>query len=78
MVGEAAYDWQIVSDRLSWSPHAAAVLGIADRVLVMGEGKLRGNFVNEGLTQEKVLAAAIGQPTTDDGLRLSLHKNAGA
>ena len=41
------------------------VLGISDRVLVMGEGKLRGNFVNEGLTQEKVLAAAIGQPTTE-------------
>ena len=41
------------------------VLGISDRVLVMGEGKLRGNFVNEGLTQEKVLAAAIGQPSTE-------------
>ncbi len=41
------------------------VLGISDRVLVMGEGKLRGNFINEGLTQEKVLAAAIGQPVTE-------------
>jgi D-xylose transport system ATP-binding protein len=37
------------------------VLGVSDRVLVMGEGKLRGDFVNEGLTQEKLLAAAIGQ-----------------
>jgi D-xylose transport system ATP-binding protein len=36
------------------------VLGISDRVLVMGEGKLRGNFLNAGLSQEKVLAAAIG------------------
>jgi D-xylose transport system ATP-binding protein len=36
------------------------VLGISDRVLVIGEGKLRGDFVNEGLTQERVLAAAIG------------------
>jgi D-xylose transport system ATP-binding protein len=36
------------------------VLGIADRVLVIGEGKLRGNFPNVDLSQEKVLAAAIG------------------
>ena len=36
------------------------VLGISDRVLVMGEGKLRGNFPNVALSQEKVLAAAIG------------------
>jgi D-xylose transport system ATP-binding protein len=35
------------------------VLGVSDRVLVMGEGRLRGDFVNEGLTQERVLAAAI-------------------
>jgi len=35
------------------------VLGMADRVLVMGEGRLRGNFLNQGLTQEQVLAAAI-------------------
>lgn len=37
------------------------VLGISDRVLVIGEGELRGNFVNENLSQERVLAAAIGQ-----------------
>jgi D-xylose transport system ATP-binding protein len=37
------------------------VLGISDRVLVMGEGKLRGDFVNEGLTQEKVMTAALGK-----------------
>jgi D-xylose transport system ATP-binding protein len=30
-------------------------------VLVMGEGRLRGEFINEGLSQETVLAAAIGQ-----------------
>jgi D-xylose transport system ATP-binding protein len=27
----------------------------------MGEGKLRGDFVNQGLTQEQVLTAALGQ-----------------
>ncbi|MFC5463040.1 D-xylose ABC transporter ATP-binding protein [Massilia niabensis] len=37
------------------------VLGISDRVLVMGEGRLRGNFINDGLTQEQVLAAALDQ-----------------
>jgi len=36
------------------------ILGIADRVLVIGEGKLRGDFPNVDLSQEKVLAAAIG------------------
>jgi D-xylose transport system ATP-binding protein len=35
------------------------VLGVSDRVLVVGEGRLQGNFPNVGLTQEKVLAAAI-------------------
>jgi D-xylose transport system ATP-binding protein len=41
------------------------VLGISDRVLVIGEGKLRGNFVNEGLTQERVMAAAIGSEVAE-------------
>ena len=35
------------------------ILGMSDRVLVMGEGQLRGDFVNQGLTQERILAAAI-------------------
>jgi D-xylose transport system ATP-binding protein len=43
------------------SSELAEVLGVSDRVLVMGEGRLRGEFVNQGLTQEMVLAAAIGQ-----------------
>jgi D-xylose transport system ATP-binding protein len=43
------------------SSELAEVLGVSDRVLVMGEGKLRGDFANVGLTQEMVLAAAIGQ-----------------
>lgn len=37
------------------------VLGVSDRVLVIGEGKLRGNFINQDLTQEIVLAAALDQ-----------------
>ncbi|MBB4267957.1 xylose ABC transporter ATP-binding protein [Roseospira visakhapatnamensis] len=36
------------------------VLGISDRVLVIGDGEVRGDFVNDGtLTQEKILTAAL-------------------
>jgi D-xylose transport system ATP-binding protein len=35
------------------------VLGLSDRVLVIGEGELRGDFLNENLTQEDILTAAI-------------------
>ena len=44
------------------SSELAEVLGVSDRVLVIGEGQLRGNFVNQELTQEQVLAAALSQP----------------
>jgi D-xylose transport system ATP-binding protein len=53
------------------SSELAEVLGVSDRVLVMGEGKLRGEFINKDLTQEMVLAAALEQ-----GSRL--HGNATA
>jgi len=43
------------------SSELAEVLGISDRVLVIGEGKLRGDFVNDNLSQETVLAAALDQ-----------------
>lgn len=41
------------------------VLGISDRVLVMGEGHLRGDFPNTGLSQEQILAAALGKQARD-------------
>jgi len=43
------------------SSELSEVLGVSDRVLVIGEGRLRGEFVNQGLTQATVLAAALGQ-----------------
>ena len=43
------------------SSELAEVLGMSDRVLVIGEGKLRGDFVNQNLSQETILAAAINQ-----------------
>jgi D-xylose transport system ATP-binding protein len=41
------------------SSELAEVLGVSDRVLVMGEGQLRGDFINQDLTQETLLAAAL-------------------
>ncbi len=38
---------------------------MSDRVLVIGEGQLRGDFVNDGLTQEHILTAAIGAEPRD-------------
>ena len=35
------------------------VLGISDRVLVMHQGKLKANLINNGLTQEQVLETAL-------------------
>jgi D-xylose transport system ATP-binding protein len=45
------------------------VLGVSDRVLVIGEGKLRGNFINTDLTQEMVLAAALDQNANSSSLQ---------
>jgi D-xylose transport system ATP-binding protein len=39
------------------------ILGMSDRVLVMGEGQLRGDFINKNLTQERILAAALNADT---------------
>lgn len=36
------------------------VLGISDRVLVMHEGEIKGDFDNIGLTQETIMQCAIG------------------
>ncbi|MDG6402694.1 D-xylose ABC transporter ATP-binding protein, partial [Pseudomonas quasicaspiana] len=43
------------------SSELAEVLGVSDRVLVIGEGQLRGDFINHNLTQEQLLAAALSQ-----------------
>ena len=38
------------------------VLGLSDRVLVMADGRIRGDFINDGLRQEDLLAAALELP----------------
>lgn len=37
------------------------VLGMSDRIIVMREGAIRGEFSRTEATQEKLLAAAIGK-----------------
>lgn len=37
------------------------VLGMSDRILVMREGRISGEFGRQDATQEKLLAAAIGK-----------------
>jgi rhamnose transport system ATP-binding protein len=41
------------------------VLGMSDRVLVMREGRQMGIFAREDATQERVMAAAVGQRMTE-------------
>ena len=56
------------------SSELAEVLGVSDRVLVIGEGKLRGDFINKNLSQETVMAAALdAAPVTDYGQSLPHH-----
>jgi D-xylose transport system ATP-binding protein len=38
------------------------VLGLSDRVLVMADGRVCGDFINDGLRQEDLLAAALALP----------------
>ena len=47
------------------SSELAEVLGVSNRVLVIGDGQLRGDFINQGLTQEQVLAAALSHNNND-------------
>ena len=35
------------------------MLGLSDRVLVMHEGRIKANLINNNLTQEQVMEAAL-------------------
>lgn len=65
-VGAKSEIYQLIADLaasgvaiIMVSSELPEILGMSDRVLVMGEGQLRGDFVNQGLTQERILAAAL-------------------
>ncbi|WP_168197717.1 bifunctional diguanylate cyclase/phosphodiesterase [Pseudolabrys sp. FHR47] len=52
LVGEATYEWRLDTDRLSWSGHAAAVLGAADMAaLETGTGFARCVEATGGLSR---------------------------
>jgi len=42
------------------------VLGMSDRILVMHEGRLSGNFPIEQATQEALMAAAVGKQHSEE------------
>jgi ABC-type glutathione transport system ATPase component len=46
------------------------VLGLSDRVLVMHEGKLKANLINQNLTQEQVMEAAEERTSCRKAIRL--------
>lgn len=59
MVGEAAYEWQLATDRLTWSPHAAAVLGIPDIApLATGAGFARTVDADGGISRLDAIQAS--------------------
>ncbi|KAF6660868.1 ribose ABC transporter ATP-binding protein RbsA [Pantoea sp. EKM101V] len=42
------------------------VLGMSDRILVMHEGRISGEFTREDATQERLMAAAVGKQHSED------------
>lgn len=42
------------------------VLGMSDRILVMHEGRVSGEFTRQQATQEKLMAAAVGKQHSED------------
>jgi len=42
------------------------VLGMSDRILVMHEGRMSGEFTRQQATQEKLMAAAVGKQHSEE------------
>lgn len=42
------------------------VLGMSDRILVMHESRISGEFTREEATQENLMAAAVGKQHSED------------
>ena len=42
------------------------VMGMSDRILVMHEGRISGEFTREDATQERLMAAAVGKQHSED------------
>jgi diguanylate cyclase (GGDEF)-like protein len=68
LVGEAAYEWRLDSDRLIWSPHAGSLLGVADMAaLDTGAGFARGVDAANGVSRLDAISKS-GQRDGGDGV----------
>ena len=43
------------------------ILGISDRIVVMHEGEVKGEFINKNITQEMIMETAIGGDKNEFG-----------
>jgi diguanylate cyclase (GGDEF)-like protein len=64
-IGEAAYDWDIATDALTWSPDAGSVLGIGDLAAV-ATGRLYAHLLDQRSTQTRFDAVTRSEQR-DDG-----------
>ena len=64
-VGEAAYEWQIDTDTLTWGANATQVLGIRDTSLI-ASGRAYANLLDPGNAQTR-FDAVMNSKTEDDG-----------
>ncbi len=64
-VGEAAYDWRIETDTLTWCANAAQVLGIRDTSLI-ASGRAYANLLDPGNAQTR-FDAVMNSTAEDDG-----------
>ncbi len=65
-IGEAAYEWRIDADELIWSPHAAAVLGVAD-IDAVASGRGFAQIVDDGQSRADAVHQA-DQSDAGDGV----------
>jgi diguanylate cyclase (GGDEF)-like protein len=64
-VGEAAYEWRIDTDTLTWGVNAAQVLGIRDMALI-ANGRAYANLLDPGNAQTR-FDAVMNSKVTDEG-----------
>ncbi|HVX98346.1 MAG TPA: bifunctional diguanylate cyclase/phosphodiesterase [Pseudorhodoplanes sp.] len=69
MAGEAAYEWHIESDTLTWAPHAAAVLGIRNPSLI-ASGRSYAALLDPGNARTR-FDAVLRSQAHDEGYGVS-------
>ncbi len=64
-IGETVYDWDIVSDRLTWGPNALTVLGVGNLEQI-SSGRAFGELITSDSVASRY-AAITGSSSTDAG-----------